>query len=319
MSEVKKKKKKREVDPAALNEVMKRIKKSYGDDAVFHLDEARDVLGKIKKWSTGIEELDNILDGGIPYGRFVEIYGEESAGKTSLVLHLASQLNNVVYDPIEGTFDEARAEVFGNGSNLIIKQSKYGEQVLESIMLFADIGVPLYIADSVPHMLPKKIKTNLDMEKANRVGAVASMLAEKIPEIVDKCELTKTTVIFVNQLRDKIDTGFGYGDKKTTMGGHSLKHAYSLRLELTRTGWITIPNYDPSNSSDKERIGAEIKVKVKKSKVSAPFKECKLYLIFDRGFISFDDLNDIRREVMADHKERYKNKAVKKKKVKNNE
>lgn len=313
MAEKKKKKKSREVDPAALHDVMNRIKKTYGDDATFSLPEARDVLGRIKKWSTGIEELDNILDGGIPYGRFVEIYGEEGAGKTSLVLHLASQLKTAVYDPIEGTFDEERAKVFGNGDNLIIKQSKYGEQVLEGIMMFAGIGVPLYIADSVPHMLPKKVKTSPDMEKANRVGAVASMLAEKLPEITEKCELTKTTVIFINQMRDKIDTGFGFGDKKTTMGGRALKHAYSLRLELARTAWIKITNYDPSNSSDKEIVGMEMQVKVKKSKVSAPFKTCKLYLIFDKGFVSFDDLTDVKKEVSKAHKAKYSGNPVKRK------
>lgn len=292
-------------DPKKLLETMKAIDKEYGDGSVFGLDTKKADM-KIARWSTGIEDLDRIIGGGMPYGRVIEICGPESAGKTSLAYHLMAQHPVAVDIPVEGTFDAQRAKAFGNRKGqLIVRRAEYGEQCLESVMAFAEAGVPCIVIDSVPHMITKKQFEQTDMEKENRMAQVASLLSQKLPQCVAKCEKVGTTLIFINQLRDNMNAAL-FGPKTHTPGGWALRHADSLKLEVRRREWIKVPNKNPKNSAGHEVIGIVMNVKVAKSKICNPLNECVLVLFFDKGFVPPDQLKDIRAEIMKERNRRLK-------------
>jgi recombination protein RecA len=152
-------------------------------------------------------------------------------------------------------------------------------------------------------MIPKEdvekvIKAaNQDKEEEQRIGGVARLMTKYLPPIEEIMEVTGTTLIFINQVRDKMDAMM-FGEKTQTPGGRKLRHAASLRLQVARRAWIEIPNKDPRNSAKNKQIGMIMKVKVVKSKVCDPMGECEIPLIFDRGFVSFDDVAGIRKQYM---------------------
>lgn len=265
----------------------------------------------IPRWSTGLSDLDAIIGGGMPEGRVIEIFGAESSGKTTLLYHLCG-LHELALDiPIEGTFDASRARVFGNRpKQLLISRPTYGEDAMNTVIKFARAGIPLIGVDSVPSLLPrddvdKVIKSaDKDSIEEQRIGGTARLLTKYLPPIESIIEQTGTTLIFTNQLRDKMQAMM-FGEKTDTTGGHKLKHAASLRLQVARRANIEIPNKNPHNAADKEIIGIIIKIKVVKSKVCNPLGVCELPLIFDRGFVSFDDIPEIRKELMKQRAEQY--------------
>lgn len=283
----------------------KSIEKENGEGSIFQLGSPKAKLN-IPRTSTGIEDLDNILGGGIPNGRLIEIYGPESSGKTSMAFHLASLYEMCLYIPAEGTFDAERAKVFGNKpKQLLVYNNEYGEDAMEKAIDFAKAGIPLIIIDSVPFLMPKTdfetVESNV--EKDLRIGGVARLLTKTLPPLLKSCERTGTTVIFINQVRDKMDAML-FGEKTTTPGGHMLKHSCSLRMQVARKQWIEIPNKNPSNSAANEKIGLIMKGKVTKSKICNPYGEVELPMIFDIGFVSHDDLITIRKEKMAQNRKR---------------
>lgn len=266
---------------------------------------------KINRWSTGIEDLDAIIGGGIPEGRVVEIFGPESSGKTTLLYHLCSMHQLALDIPIEGTFDAERAKVFGNRpKQLLIYRAKYGEDAFNKTIKFAKAGIPLVGIDSVPSMVPKEDAEKVlksaekDTIEEQRIGGTARLMNKYLPTIEEIIEVTGTTVIFINQVRDKMNAML-FGEKTDTPGGRKLKHACSLRIQVARKAWIEIPNKDPRNSATTEKVGLIMKCKVVKSKVSNPMSECEIPLFFDRGFVSFDQVNDIRKELMKKRAEQF--------------
>lgn len=287
------------------------INKSQGEGTVYSLGKS-DCLN-IRRWSTGIEDLDNIIGGGMPCGRVVEIFGGEGAGKTTLCYHLMARQMYSIDIPIEGTFDPARARVFGNTpSNLLICRAKYGEEAMSAICQYIPTGVPLICLDSVPSCIPKE-----DIEKMakavkngeefdNRMGGIPRLMGKYLHEITVKIEQYDNTLIFVNQIRDKMNAMM-FGEKTDTPGGHLLRHMYSLRLQVARKGWIEIPNKNPAITATTEKVGMVMKIKVVKSKVSNPMGECEIPLFFDRGFVSWDDVEEIRKSLMSERKEQYRN------------
>jgi recombination protein RecA len=294
------------VDRKKLIATLKELEKEYGEGSVYSLDSNKAILD-IPRWSTGLEDLDKIIGGGMPYGRIIEISGPESAGKTSLAYHLMAQHEVAVDIPVEGTFDNERAKVFGNRKGqLFVRRAEYGEQCLESVMAFADAGVPCVVIDSVPHMIPRKQFEEPDMEKENQLGRIAAMLSANLPKVAFRCEKTMTTLILINQVRDVIG-GMLFGPKTHTPGGWALKHACSLRLQVNRVSWIKVPNKNPKNSANEEAVGLVMKVKVLKSKVCNPLGECVLTMFFDRGFVPNDEMKAIRKEIMKQRNEEYKN------------
>ena len=266
---------------------------------------------KINRWTTGIEDLDAIIGGGMPEGRIIEIFGPESSGKTTLLYHLCG-LHELCLDiPIEGTFDAERAKVFGNRpKQMLVYRAKYGEDAFNKTIKFSKAGIPLIGIDSVPSMVPKddaeKVLKSAEKDsiEEQRIGGTARLMNKYLPTVEEIIEITGTTVIFINQVRDKMNAMM-FGEKTDTPGGHKLKHAASLRIQVARKGWIEIPNKDPHNSATTKKVGLIMKCKVVKSKVCNPMGECEIPLFFDRGFVSFDDVKRIREELMEMERNKY--------------
>jgi recombination protein RecA len=295
---------------AAIIALCNDINKKEGEGAIYSIGSKHADLN-IKRWSTGIEDLDAIIGGGMPEGRIVEIFGPESSGKTTLLYHLCG-LHNIALDiPIEGTFDAERAKVFGNRpKQLLIYRAKYGEDAFNKTIKFSKAGIPLIGIDSVPSMVPKEDAEKVlksaekDSIEEQRIGGTARLMNKYLPTIEEIIEVTGTTLIFVNQVRDKMNAMM-FGEKTDTPGGRKLKHACSLRIQVARRAWIEIPNKDPRNSAATEKIGLIMKCKVVKSKVSNPMGECEIPLFFDRGFVNYADVNAIRKEIMKKRAEQF--------------
>ena len=295
---------------AAIIALCNDINKKEGEGAIYSIGSKHADLN-IKRWSTGIEDLDAIIGGGMPEGRVVEIFGPESSGKTTLLYHLCG-LHNIALDiPIEGTFDAERAKVFGNRpKQLLIYRAKYGEDAFNKTIKFSKAGIPLIGIDSVPSMVPKEDAEKVlksaekDSIEEQRIGGTARLMNKYLPTIEEIIEVTGTTLIFVNQVRDKMNAMM-FGEKTDTPGGRKLKHACSLRIQVARRAWIEIPNKDPRTSAATEKIGLIMKCKVVKSKVSNPMGECEIPLFFDRGFVNYADVNAIRKEIMKKRAEQF--------------
>lgn len=295
---------------AEIIKLCNEINKKEGAGSVYTIGSENANL-KINRWSTGIEDLDAIIGGGMPEGRVIEIYGPESSGKTTLAYHLCG-LHPLCLDiPIEGTFDAKRAEVFGNRpKQMLIYRATYGEDAFNKSIKFAKAGIPLIIIDSVPSMIPKEdaekvLKSALkDSIEEQRIGGVARLMNKYLPVLEEIIEVTGTTIIFINQVRDKMDAMM-FGEKTNTPGGHKLKHSASIRIQVARRAWIEIPNKDPHNTATTKKVGLIMKCKIVKSKVSNPMGECEIPCFFDRGFVSYEDLKSIREDLMRIENEKY--------------
>lgn len=287
------------------------INKKEGQGTIYSIGSKHANL-KINRWSTGIEDLDAIIGGGMPEGRVIEIFGPEGSGKTTLLYHLCG-LHQLCLDiPIEGTFDAERAKVFGNRpKQMLIYRAKYGEDAFNKTIQFAKAGIPLIGIDSIPSMIPKddaeKVLKSAERNsiEEQRIGGTARLITKYLPIVEEIIEVTGTTLVFINQVRDKMNAMM-FGEKTDTPGGRKLKHACSLRVQVARRAWIEVPNKDPRNSAKNEKVGLIMKCKVVKSKVCNPMGECEIPLIFDRGFVSFEDVPKIKKELMAKNNEKFK-------------
>ena len=291
------------IDKKAIIKLCNDINKKEGEGVIYTIGSKHANLN-IKRWPNGIEDLDEIMGGGMPEGRVIEIFGPESSGKTTLLYHLCGLQELALDIPIEGTFDAERAKVFGNKpKQLLVHRAKYGEDAFNKSIKFARAGIPLIGIDSVPSMVPKedaeKVLKSADRDsiEEQRIGGTARLMNKYLPMLEEIIEVTGTTVVFVNQVRDKMNAML-FGEKTDTPGGRKLKHAASLRIQVARKGWIEIPNKNPRNSASTEKIGMVMKCKVVKSKVCNPMGECEIPLIFERGFVSFEDVPVIRKEIM---------------------
>ena len=281
----------------------RQINEKEGKGSVVHLG-SRDIALDIPKWSTGIEDLDAIIGGGMPFGRVVEIFGPEGSGKTTLLYHLCSRHQMALDIPVEGTFDADRARVFGNRpKQMLVYRAQYGEDTFNKAIQFAKKGIPLICVDSVPSMLPREDfdkvvhSAEKDTIEEPRIGGIARLMNQKLPVLEAIIGVSGTTVVFINQVRDKIGA-LMFSEKTDTPGGHKLKHSCSLRIQVNRRSWIEIPNHDPRNTAKSKKVGFIMKCRVVKSKVCDPMGECEIPCFFDRGFVSFDQVKDIRRELM---------------------
>ena len=290
------------MDLKEIQNVCKDIERKSGKGSIFLT--GKETRLEIPRWSTEIEALDNIIGGGMPKGRIVEIFGPESSGKTSLIYWLMSLHKLGVYIPIEGTYDEDRAISLGvKPKQMIVCSAQYGEEALNAVMKFAKAGVPIIAIDSVPACQPKEDIDKIEKDAGNeaRIGGVARLFSKTLPTIVHICEETGTTLILVNQVRDKMNAML-FGEKEDTPGGRAIKFYSSVRIKVARRAWIEIPNKNPAVSSDSEKVGIIMKAKISKSKVSNPFGEAELPFFFDRGFVSYDDIKPIRAELMKKRK-----------------
>ena len=292
------------IDKKAIQDALNTIQKNYGEGSVYGLNDT--TLGILDRWSTGIEQLDNILGGGFAKGRIYELFGEFSSSKTSIAYHLLAKHEMSVYIPVEGGADIERLKMFGNKEGqLFIRNCDTAEQTFETIDILASKGVPLIVVDSVPFMMPAKQFDEKDYEKEVQPARLASIMSQRLPKTQKICEKSGTTLIFINQLRDKMNATFFTADDHTP-GGRTLTFCASARLQVARKEWITVPNKNPKISADKVPVGMLVKVKMKKSKISFPNTECMIPYFFDRGFVSLDDIEPIRKEIMAENNRKLK-------------
>ncbi len=293
------------MDIKEIQSICREMEKKSGKGSIFLT--GKNVGLSIPRWSTAIEDLDSLVGGGFPKGRIVEIYGAESSGKTSLIYWLMSLHKLGVYIPIEGTYDEERAISLGvKPKQMIVYRAEYGEEALNAVVKFAKAGVPIIAIDSVPACQPKEDADKFEKGAENeaRIGGVARLFSKMLPTIQRICEQSGTTLILVNQVRDKMNAML-FGEKEDTPGGRAIKFYSSIRIKVARRAWIEIPNKNPAVSSNNEKVGLIMKAKITKSKVSNPFGEAELPFFFDRGFVSFDDVKPIRNEIMKKRKEQY--------------
>lgn len=298
----------------AIMKLMKDISKKEGEGTIFELGSKNSAL-KMPRWSTNIEDFDEIIGGGIPEGRMIEVFGPESSGKTSLGYHLASLHPLALYIPIEGTFDAENAKAFGNKpKQMIVYRARYGEQAMNKMVKFAQAGIPLIVLDSIPACKPKedidKIMKNANRDndankESARMGGVARLLHEYMPVLEEICESTGTTIIWINQERDKFNA-MAFGEKSDTPGGRAPKYYSSIRIKVARRAWIEVPNKNPKSSATNEKVGLIMKMKVVKSKVSNPMGEAEIPLFFGEGFMSHADIVPMRKKIMDENNKRGK-------------
>lgn len=298
-------------DPAVIGALFDEINRREGEGSIYTLDSAGAVLS-IPRWSTGLPELDAIIGGGMPRGRVIEIYGAEGSGKTSLLYHLCARHKQALDIPIEGTFDAARAKIFGcKKGQLFVYRASFGEDALNKALRFARAKIPLVGIDSLPSLMPRadfeKIIKNAESDKDEdvKMAGIAGLLSKRLPVISQVIDVSGTTLIIINQIRDKMQALL-FGEKTQTPGGHAPKFYSSLRIMVARRAWIEVPNKNPANVAENEKVGMIMKCKVVKSKVCNPLGECELPMFFDRGFVSFDEITTIRKEIMKQNIEKYK-------------
>ena len=293
------------MDIQEIQKLCKEIERKSGKGSIFTVGKSSSL--DIPRWPTGIESLDKIIGGGMPKGRIVEIFGPESSGKTSLAYWLMSLHKLGLYIPIEGTYDESRAISMGvKPRQMIVHRAQFGEEAINDVIKFAKTGIPIICVDSVPACQPKEDieKIEKDAQNEQKIGGVARLFSKSLPSIVHICEETGTTVILINQVRDKMNAML-FGEKEDTPGGRAIKFYSSIRIKVARRAWIEIPNKNPAVSSDNEKVGIIMKAKIQKSKVSNPFGEAELPFFFDRGFVSYDDIMLIRKELIKARKEQF--------------
>jgi recombination protein RecA len=237
--------------------------------------------------STGCLGLDVALGiGGIPRGRIVEIYGPESAGKTTLAAHIIAEVQKLgglaAMIDAEHAFDPVYAAKLGvDVDNLLISQPDYGEQGLEvANRLIASGGMDIIVVDSVAALVPK---SELEGQIGDtKMGLQARLMSQTMRKITGDAYKNNVIVIFINQLRDKI--GVMFGSPETTTGGNALKFYASVRLDIRRIGQL---------KDGEEIIGNRVKVKVVKNKLAPPYRSVEFDLIYGDGIDAYGDLLDL--------------------------
>ncbi len=263
---------------------IEQIRSRFGEGAIMKFGDVRRT--NVDVISTGCLSLDIAFGvGGVPRGRVIEIYGPESSGKTTLAQHIVAEVQKIggtaAFVDAEHSLDPDYAKKIGvNINELLISQPDTGEQALEIVeTLVRSNAVDVIVVDSVAALVPQK---EIEGEMGDQhMGLQARLMSQALRKLTGIISKTKTVVVFINQIRQKI--GIVFGNPETTTGGNALKFYCSVRVEVRRAAQI---------KQGENIVGNRVKVKIVKNKVAAPFKTCEFDIMYNEGISVSGDLLD---------------------------